>query len=611
MIVLLAALAIAPVAHGAEIAVTTEADLIAADGLCSLREAVTAARDNAPYQGCPAGAAAGTDAILLGAQAYVLSLPGAGEANNLTGDLDTGVQALRVVGRGAGVTAVDAAGIDRAFEVAEGGSLALEDLTVRNGRGGPGDPGEQGGAVLGMGSLSALRASFVENSAGPGSSGAQVGGGGAGGAISFRPGGVGAATLTVVDSSFIGNRAGRGGDGGSTSNNGGVGGRGGALEIQGGTAVISGTTFSANLAGDGGDGGAAAPLPNPGGEGGDGGAIYVAFATVTITTSTFSSNRAGIGGITGADSGARVRGGTGGAWFADSSATASATYSTFSGNLRGPNSVAIGANGLAGGRVEASILADAAPACQNAAAGPLRNVALPGDASCPGPRLDGDPALGLLTANGGPTLTLAPGPGSVAIDALAGAGCPATDQRGLPRPQLGGCDAGAVEVQPGEPVAAPRSAPAGGRTSTRAARSLAGLRLTPSTFRAAGSGGSIGKASAKALQQRAPIGTTVRYRLDGAARVTFTVRKPAPGRKKGRRCVRPGAAKPGAKSCVRQQLLKGSFAHQGAAGQNAFRFTGRLRRKALAPGPYTLVARLPRPATGRGALATKAFRIVR
>ncbi len=100
-----------------------------------------------------------------------------------------------------------------------------------------------------MGSLSALRVSFAGNAAGAGSSGAIVGSGGAGGAISFRPGGAGAATLTVVDSSFIGNRAGRGGDGGATANNGGDGGRGGAIEILGGTLAISGTTFSANLAG--------------------------------------------------------------------------------------------------------------------------------------------------------------------------------------------------------------------------------------------------------------------------------------------------------------------------------------------------------------------------
>ena len=103
----------------------------------------------------------------------------------------------------------------------------------------------------------------------------------------------------------------------------------------------------------------------------------------------------------------------------------------------------------------------------------------------------------------------------------------------------------------------------------------------------------------------------MRYRLDGAAKVTFTITRPAAGRRKGRRCVRPAAARPGARRCVRRQLLKGSFAHRGAAGQNAFRFTGRLRRKALALGRYRLVARLPRPATGRGALAAKAFRIVR
>jgi hypothetical protein len=62
---------------------------------------------------------------------------------------------------------------------------------------------------------------------------------------------------------------------------------------------------------------------------------------------------------------------------------------------------------------------------------------------------------------------------------------------------------------------------------------------------------------------------------------------------------------------VRKQLLRGGFAHSGAADQNAFRFTGRLRGRRLAPGRYTLVARLPRPATGRAAVATRAFRVVR
>lgn len=53
-----------------------------------------------------------------------------------------------------------------------------------------------------------------------------------------------------------------------------------------------------------------------------------------------------------------------------------------------------------------------------------------------------DPRLGALSDNGGPTLTMALGEGSPAVD--AGANCPATDQRGLPRDA---CDIGAFERQ--------------------------------------------------------------------------------------------------------------------------------------------------------------------
>ena len=157
--------------------------------------------------------------------------------------------------------------------------------------------------------------------------------------------------------------------------------------------------------------------------------------------------------------------------------TATVEYSTFAANARGLGSG--GPNGILGARVAASILADPAPACNTVIVSLLRNVALPGDPSCPGPRLDGDPRLGPLAANGGPTLTLAPGAGSIAIDALAGAPCPATDQRGLPRPRLGGCDAGAVEAQPGSPAARGPGPGGGAGAGTRA---LTRLRLTPAAF---------------------------------------------------------------------------------------------------------------------------------
>lgn len=60
-----------------------------------------------------------------------------------------------------------------------------------------------------------------------------------------------------------------------------------------------------------------------------------------------------------------------------------------------------------------------------------------------------NPLLGALQNNGGPTLTHALLPGSPAIDAVT-SGCPppATDQRGIARPQGATCDIGAYEFVP-------------------------------------------------------------------------------------------------------------------------------------------------------------------
>lgn len=611
---LAAALVLAASAQAADITVTTTADTIVADGQCSLREAVFATRAGAAVFGC-AGGSGGVDTILLGPGTFDLE-PGAGgtEDGNESGDIDSGpLNAFRVVGRGAGITVIDALRGDRAFDVFPNSSVSLEAVTVTRGRAGPGGVG---GAVRNQGTLTVLRASLEDSAAGSQTEPLDFGGGG--GAI--WSGGPANPSVLIADTVFRGNAAGSGGDGRvegpNATSGGGGGGAGGAIALESGSAELSATTFVGNRAGDGGRGaissGGGASAEGPGGDGG--GIAVIGPASASVLNSTFSGNLAGGTGETPFPATNR-RGGEGGAAaVTDPGGSLRITWSTFAGNALSAQARATGARSVSRGQVSASIVADAAPACSLSAPAVLSNVVLPGDRSCAGPQIEGDARLGPLGANGGATPTLLPGAGSAAIDALVGVPCPGSDQRGLPRPRLGGCDAGAVEVQPNEPGAVGRPggppAPAVGRTSPRAARSISGLRLSPSTFRAAGSGGSIGKA-AKQLQQRAPIGTTVRYRLDAAARVTFTIRKPVAGRKKGRRCVAPAKAPRGAKACVRQQLLKGSFAHQGAAGQNAFRFTGRLRRKALAPGPYTLVARLPRPATGRGALAAKAFRIVR
>jgi len=77
------------------------------------------------------------------------------------------------------------------------------------------------------------------------------------------------------------------------------------------------------------------------------------------------------------------------------------------------------------------------------------NLMTPSVVGCPAGFLVGDPALGALADNGGPTWTMALGAGSAAIDKGVDALCPATDQRGLgfPRPVGAGCDIGAFEVQ--------------------------------------------------------------------------------------------------------------------------------------------------------------------
>ncbi len=71
----------------------------------------------------------------------------------------------------------------------------------------------------------------------------------------------------------------------------------------------------------------------------------------------------------------------------------------------------------------------------------------------------GDPMLGALGDNGGPTATRLPASGSPLIDAIPTASCRTgdasgvtTDQRGVTRPQLGGCDIGSVEVAPAAPT---------------------------------------------------------------------------------------------------------------------------------------------------------------
>ena len=71
-----------------------------------------------------------------------------------------------------------------------------------------------------------------------------------------------------------------------------------------------------------------------------------------------------------------------------------------------------------------------------------------------GDLLNVDPKLGPLQDNGGPAFTNALLPFSPAIDAGVDTACPATDQRGVTRPQGTHCDIGAYELVPDTPPVA-------------------------------------------------------------------------------------------------------------------------------------------------------------
>ena len=201
--------------------------------------------------------------------------------------------------------------------------------------------------------------------------------------------------LTIRESTFAGNTA---------TNSGGSGGAGGGVYNNSGAINIRNSTFSGNSASDAsGDG--------------SGGAILCNFGTLIVQNSTFSGNTATVsnggsaaGGILSYGPGVTLRN----TILANNPPTANCS-----------GTITNGGNNLESGA-----------ACGfGAGLGSLSNAA---------------PRLGPLGNYGGLTPTIPLLPGSPAINGVtynAPNNCPATDQRGAARPQIGACDIGAFESQ--------------------------------------------------------------------------------------------------------------------------------------------------------------------
>ncbi|MCR4410833.1 MAG: Ig-like domain-containing protein [Thermoguttaceae bacterium] len=386
-----------------------------------------------------ANALAGADTVQVPAGTYRLTLDGWNEDEGLHGDLDIRSD-LEIVGVGAAVTIIDASSLtsrDRVFDVLQSVEFALTGLTITGGRAiGSGSTitREDYGGALRIDSFSTVTITscvLSGNSAPRATTGSVYG---LGGAISNN------GTLTILDSRFENN---------SASN------AGGAIYVggSGATTTIRNTAFVGNSASGG-------------------GAIYN-HQRMTIENSTFTGNRAEVDGQ-----------GNGGAINNQSDGTLNLVNSTVSGNtsifgggiinygtLDVLNSTIVNNVGRWGGGIDAqkteflenTIIAnnradvsgpDVRSAVTSRGHNLVGNTAGSSGFGAAGDLLGVDPLLGPLADNGGPTQTHALLPGSPAIDAANSAAAPATDQRGVPRPQGAEADIGAFELLGnGPPVA--------------------------------------------------------------------------------------------------------------------------------------------------------------
>jgi hypothetical protein len=113
-----------------------------------------------------------------------------------------------------------------------------------------------------------------------------------------------------------------------------------------------------------------------------------------------------------------------------------------------------------------------------------------------------------------------------------------------------------------------------------------------------------------AINAAVPRGTTFRYRLSEAARVTILIERVRPGRRVGRRCVRPTRANRRRPRCTRY-VLTGTLTRRSRAGQNTVAFSGRIGRRALSPGSYRATLQALDSARQRSRLVRLSFRVVR
>lgn len=441
---------------------------------CTLLDAVASANRDSAVGGCVAGDADALDTIVFadalanttirpGGTLVLENAPLAINGGSL-GIILSGDNQYRLIEskRGSplrrlqGLTFVNGATSTDGGAIDNDGTLEVIACTVRQSQ-----AGDDGGAINNKGSLAVKSSIVAQNSSGDD-----------GGAISNK------GTLTIDRSTVDRNTASD--DAGAISNSGSLTiwnsaisnnvakDDAGAIDNEG-TVLIHNSTFSLNSTEN--DSGA---IDNSGDmiieqatldentTTDDGGAVYNT-GTLTILGSTLANNEAG-------DDGGAIYNASG-----DSAGTLSIQNNTFFANSAGDdggaiyneggnnpgslsivnstltNNIAIDEGATLAGAGDLGLLNTVIADSQGSMACAEDTVLMTNfsnwleDSSCDG-TADGDPQLGPLADNGGPTLTQMPQGLGGLVDAGANAQCLLIDQRGVTRPQGGACDIGAVEV---------------------------------------------------------------------------------------------------------------------------------------------------------------------
>ncbi|MET8894036.1 CSLREA domain-containing protein [Streptomyces albogriseolus] len=392
---LAATAAAAPAADPAEFVVDTTSDAVDADpsdgrcrtasGTCSLRAAVTAAN------------ARPGSTITLPPGHYRLTIPPdprliiGDHPDPTTGDLNVDAPTT-IQGAGARSTVIDANHLDRVFRLRA--DTHMSDVTITGGRTKQRElpfTDTGGGGIANAGHLTLRRVAVTGNSAGYG-----------GGVFNVPD-----SHLDLVDSTISRNTAGE---------------AGGIRFDDSGT--VTNSTIADNRVTNPGD--------RPGSLGGYGGGIDIrGLGAVEILNSTITRNSSSDGG-----GGINI---------------APAYLDSLPAPLPDIVDLPLGRMTLRNSVVAGNTVDGAAADCEKAFATiSSQGHNIDGDGTCrlsaAGDLPSRDPLVGPLANHGGPTDTVALLPGSPALDAAEG--CPATDQRGVTRPQGATCDIGAYEHTP-------------------------------------------------------------------------------------------------------------------------------------------------------------------